>query len=128
MSGLQELIGHLPANWWWLLRSTDLQEDGLAKIFHRPLAEIDALLVSSGMCKETGHGFSLQKKKWEFVSRALIAGAGAGSGAGAEAGAEAGAGVRVGAGLVSRSRSSSRIRSTGPKWVGTSGLWRDNLT
>ena len=53
-------------DWWWLLCQTDLGEDGLTKTWHRPLANVNALLVNTEMCKETGHGFSLQKKKSEL--------------------------------------------------------------
>ena len=53
---LQELIGRLRADQWWLLCQTDLGEDGLTKIFHRPLTKINALGQS---CFS-----SLQKKKW----------------------------------------------------------------
>ena len=44
---LQELISNLPVDWWWLLHQTDLQEDGLAKICHHPLAKINELLVNT---------------------------------------------------------------------------------
>ena len=50
-------------DWWWLLCQTDLEEDGVTKTRHRPLVNINALLVNTEMCKETGRDVFLQKKK-----------------------------------------------------------------
>ena len=62
---LQELLRHLPTGWWCLVHQKNETDLGLAKAFGRPLAEINALLVNAGICKETGRGTSFVKRSWE---------------------------------------------------------------
>ena len=56
---LKELFSCLPTEYWWLLRQKGDNDNGLAKAFGRPRAEIDALLVNSKIYKENGNGFTL---------------------------------------------------------------------
>ena len=62
---LHELLYHLPTGWWCLDHQETENDLGLAKAFGRPLAEINALLVNAGICKETGRGTSFVKRSWE---------------------------------------------------------------
>ena len=62
---LKELFCHLPVGWWTLLYQKEEHELGLPKALGRPRAEIKALLVNAGVCKETGNGFSIIKKVWD---------------------------------------------------------------
>ena len=62
---LKELLCCLPIGWWCLVHQKTGNDLGLAKAFGRPLAEINALLVNAGICKETGQGTSFVKRGWE---------------------------------------------------------------
>ena len=60
---LKEMLCHLPAGWWIMLREKEEHDLSLPKIFNRPRAEVKALLVNAGICNETGNGYSVIKKK-----------------------------------------------------------------
>ena len=62
---LKELLFHLPTGWWWLLHQKEENDLGIAKAFDRPRAEIEAILVHAGICKENGNGFTIVKKKFD---------------------------------------------------------------
>ena len=70
---LKELLFHLPTGWWWLLHQKEENDLGIAKAFDRPRAEIEALLVNAGICKENGNGFTIVKKKFDSFCATLSA-------------------------------------------------------
>ena len=67
---LTELLYHLPRGRWWLLHEKAEHDNGLAKAFSRPRAEVQALLINAGVLLENGHGVTFRKKGWEaFYNR-----------------------------------------------------------
>ena len=54
---LKRLLRLLPAGYWWLLNQHDPKDHGIAYAFNLPRADVYALLVLSGIGKETARGF-----------------------------------------------------------------------
>ena len=61
---LTELTSHLPPEYWWLVHQKEENKLSLAKAFSHCRAEIDALLVDTGIDKETTKGFGVLKDQW----------------------------------------------------------------
>ena len=64
---LTELLYHLPRGWWWLLHEKGEHDNGLAKAFCRPCAEVQALLINAGVLLENGHGYAGGDVLWDEV-------------------------------------------------------------
>ena len=63
---LLQLMHQLPTGIWCMLRDDDSDTTTMAKMLGRPVKEIDALLINTGMCKETVKGnITLSKKQWD---------------------------------------------------------------
>ena len=60
---LQELLSHLPAEWWWLLHQKDADDLGLAKALGCSRAVIEALFDDADIAKEDCHGFTINPTK-----------------------------------------------------------------
>ena len=70
-SVLQQVLGHLPFECWWLLHQKGKDDLGLATAFGRPRAEIEALLVNARVCKMTSKGLTILKLGWENYTATL---------------------------------------------------------
>ena len=67
---LTELLCHLPRGWWWLLHEKGEHDNGLAKAFSRPRAEVQALLINAGVLSENGRCCTFSQRGWEaFYNR-----------------------------------------------------------
>mmetsp|Transcript_40701 Transcript_40701/g.85509 ORF Transcript_40701/g.85509 Transcript_40701/m.85509 type:complete len:121 (+) Transcript_40701:69-431(+) len=63
---LLELLKHLPEGLWWLLIEKYSAENGIAKAFGRPIAEINALLHNAGVVSV---GEKTNSREWEELCR-----------------------------------------------------------
>jgi len=76
VSVLTDMMRHLPPEEWWALQEADDNSaPGLPTAFHRPRAEIDALLINAGMYKKYGKKGKLAiiANGWEEFERNLPA-------------------------------------------------------
>ena len=63
---LQELLSHLPAEWWRLLHQKDAEDLGLTKALGCSRADIKALFANADIAKEDGRRFSINTTTWEL--------------------------------------------------------------
>ena len=64
---LGEMMMHLPEDIWLLLRQKGVDEIGIAKALGRSHLEIDALLVNTGICRETPIAGIRIAKNWQTI-------------------------------------------------------------
>lgn len=70
---LPEVISHLPKCHWWPLLPNDQSPTTIANVFGRPQSEIEALLVTAGVCKHNKrwNKVTLHKDGWELFWNTL---------------------------------------------------------
>ena len=78
ISALIRVLGHLPPGIWWPICQQSPNELGVAHACNVPAKDMGALLVLSGVLKETASGLCLSKSRFKQLiihsSGALVAG------------------------------------------------------
>ena len=64
---LKRVLRHLPTGIWWQLNPKTADDLGVAKAFNLPIANVNALLVLSGVGKVTAQGFGIVKSGLEAL-------------------------------------------------------------
>ena len=70
---LTDMMVHLPNDVWCLLRQVKVNDIGIARVLGRSCKEIDALLVNTGICKETPAKGIRIAKNWSTILQSVIA-------------------------------------------------------